>query len=488
MASYVNNPAPTAIPLQGGALTYTNAALFSWGRNIAIAFGSDTLAALYSDNDLAGMVVMTGTSSGLSYPDDVVYEGKIENTVFYTEANPETQYYIQVAPFDDFGKDDLTWSDEVTVTAQQVVNSEIKTVAASKLTSGAIATGQKIYTGAGDYGDASTDFFVGFDGKFSLGEKFTWDGSVLTIDGGITSTFGSIGGWSIKSDSIEKPNFKLQSTAERILIGAATGPLSGTGVFIGKDGGDYELRVGNTTTAYMHWDGTRLIMKGDVKSNYHQSGSAELVTYGVSVADMGSYLKLTVEDSTGAKSSSGMLWVDGHIEPYTSITGNVISLTYDNGHTTGSIAGKPVVFLAADTGYNSVIMAPDGNLYWAGETGGYQSTDAILRIGTNKPVGAIQDGVINVDINRSGKYAAEFYNQNSSGHGIKATGGANEGAYAGYFAGDVNTTGKYLVNIGHDIPASAGATGTQGAVVVDSNYIYVCVATNTWKRTALSSW
>ena len=37
-------------------------------------------------------------------------------------------------------------------------------------------------------------------------------------------------------------------------------------------------------------------------------------------------------------------------------------------------------------------------------------------------------------------------------------------------------------------PASASATGTTGDIVWDSNYIYVCVATNTWKRTALTTW
>lgn len=37
-------------------------------------------------------------------------------------------------------------------------------------------------------------------------------------------------------------------------------------------------------------------------------------------------------------------------------------------------------------------------------------------------------------------------------------------------------------------PATATATGNAGDIAWDSNYIYVCVATNTWKRTALSSW
>lgn len=37
-------------------------------------------------------------------------------------------------------------------------------------------------------------------------------------------------------------------------------------------------------------------------------------------------------------------------------------------------------------------------------------------------------------------------------------------------------------------PASAGATGYRGEICYDSNYIYVCTATDTWKRAALATW
>lgn len=37
-------------------------------------------------------------------------------------------------------------------------------------------------------------------------------------------------------------------------------------------------------------------------------------------------------------------------------------------------------------------------------------------------------------------------------------------------------------------PANSSATGSRGEVRVDSDYIYVCTANNTWKRSALSSW
>ena len=37
-------------------------------------------------------------------------------------------------------------------------------------------------------------------------------------------------------------------------------------------------------------------------------------------------------------------------------------------------------------------------------------------------------------------------------------------------------------------PASATAAGTAGEVAWDANYIYVCIATNTWKRVAIGTW
>lgn len=37
-------------------------------------------------------------------------------------------------------------------------------------------------------------------------------------------------------------------------------------------------------------------------------------------------------------------------------------------------------------------------------------------------------------------------------------------------------------------PATASSAGNQGDIQWDSSYVYVCVATNTWKRTAISTW
>lgn len=38
------------------------------------------------------------------------------------------------------------------------------------------------------------------------------------------------------------------------------------------------------------------------------------------------------------------------------------------------------------------------------------------------------------------------------------------------------------------VPSTATSSGMAGDIKADSNYLYICTATNTWKRVALSSW
>jgi hypothetical protein len=60
--------------------------------------------------------------------------------------------------------------------------------------------------------------------------------------------------------------------------------------------------------------------------------------------------------------------------------------------------------------------------------------------------------------------------------------------------GATSTSGDALLQVNGDkiriatskTPASAGAAGTAGEVCWDANYIYVCTATNTWARAAIT--
>lgn len=44
------------------------------------------------------------------------------------------------------------------------------------------------------------------------------------------------------------------------------------------------------------------------------------------------------------------------------------------------------------------------------------------------------------------------------------------------------------LNIATSTPTNSTDTGSAGDIAWDSDYIYICTATNTWKRLALSTW
>jgi len=50
------------------------------------------------------------------------------------------------------------------------------------------------------------------------------------------------------------------------------------------------------------------------------------------------------------------------------------------------------------------------------------------------------------------------------------------------------TASQFKLNALNTAPSSATATGILGEIRYDANYMYVCIATNTWKRSALTTW
>lgn len=76
------------------------------------------------------------------------------------------------------------------------------------------------------------------------------------------------------------------------------------------------------------------------------------------------------------------------------------------------------------------------------------------------------------------------------GDKLVLVGGGNATKNVDDFA--VNETDGVLsgvgINGGNEAPSAAGDTGTKGDVVITDSYIYVCTATDTWKRAELSTW
>jgi hypothetical protein len=115
--------------------------------------------------------------------------------------------------------------------------------------------------------------FLGLDGSEyefragnPAGDMIHWDGTDLTITGEITADAGSIGGWLITATTIEAAsgNFTLDSDVQRLLVGAASAPLTGDGVFVGLSGGAYQFRAGDPAGDYLLWDGSALVLSGEI--------------------------------------------------------------------------------------------------------------------------------------------------------------------------------------------------------------------------------
>jgi len=83
--------------------------------------------------------------------------------------------------------------------------------------------------------------------------------ATLAISGkSCTFDTGTVGGWTMAAGSLSNGSVTIDATNEIIRLGSASAVLTGNGIWMGKDGSDYELRVGDPTTDYMHFDGTVL--------------------------------------------------------------------------------------------------------------------------------------------------------------------------------------------------------------------------------------
>jgi hypothetical protein len=128
-------------------------------------------------------------------------------------------------------------------------NKQIFSVSATEVLFGNVLTvnlaNSQLYMGTGTYANANTYFYVDTvsGGRMSLGSKFVWDGSNLTLDGTITATAGSIGGWAINSTTISRNNAILDSAGQLIL------GTSNDIIYISAVDANYRLWVGDTTAA-----------------------------------------------------------------------------------------------------------------------------------------------------------------------------------------------------------------------------------------------
>jgi hypothetical protein len=190
---------------------------------------------------------------------------------------------------------------------------------------------------------------------------------------------------------------------------------------------------------------------------------------------------LLIGTTTDATSLAGGLVVNGSGAGATSSSTSTGALRVTGGVGVGGAmnVGGAATFAGAVTG-NTTFTS--GTL--STTAGGFKMFDAGGYFVNYRPTAARTNAF---EGDASGNdYLTSFTNAGAGKHNLAASGTlAITGAAT--FAGAVTIAGTVIHTLSAT-PASATAAGTVGTMSWDANYIYICTATNTWKRVAIATW
>jgi len=147
------------------------------------------------------------------------------------------------------------------------------------------------------------------------------------------------------------------------------------------------------------------------------------------------------------------------------IEGGDVSIQHGNLYVTGSGYFEQDVYISGGTGDNKLYVG-------TGETSFCVNSDGSVGIGT----GACDNplGLFNV----SGQaFLERAYVTGQDGTWMQLTGGGGGGGVSG-ITGAIPWA---------EVPTGGGAAGTSGSITYDASWFYVCVGTDTWKRTPLET-
>lgn len=151
----------------------------------------------------------------------------------------------------------------------------------------------------------------------------------------------------------------------------------------------------------------------------------------------------------------------------------------NDGLVTASQSGDTVttsaaVFSAASVG-QTIVWADDGSL--ATITGYTDAQHVTVSTSVTKSAIRFRTHRPGLQVTQAGRVGIGTTTPNAA-YMLDVVGGLN-----------ATTVSAGGVNIGWvAVPASATAAGSPGQKAYDANYLYICVAVNTWRRTALASW
>lgn len=177
----------------------------------------------------------------------------------------------------------------------------------------------------------------------------------------------------------------------------------------------------------------------------------------------------TTDDGTGTFEESGYIhatgsWATGKPDLATNATKGFLYVPY----TDGTPSGTPETI----TGRYPIIIGKDGTA----KTSYFYNGSAWVANG---------GGLIDLYSGSTKTWDISITSDNIEFYAYTGVAGVKTTLTTG---GRIILSGDYVQISTSKTPASASASGTTGMVCWDSNYVYVCVATDTWKRAAISTW
>ena len=182
-----------------------------------------------SAGTLIGTIPAQKPSSGFNTVSTIAVNGPTTDATkyFYVKAvnfsgqrsaSSATTSSVAITTFDSAYIGSLTADKIATGTLQANTSISVGSSTPIVLKANATTPYGQIYIGTGTYNNSNTAFYVDSDGKFSLKDKLTWDGTSLSITGAITATSGTFNGTITAGSTITGATFKTGSGSNYIQI------------------------------------------------------------------------------------------------------------------------------------------------------------------------------------------------------------------------------------------------------------------------------